>query len=384
MRAWWHVVVEASLPDGERLHFSHDLSMSFTVPSDDYKAPLMAAPSNLGTLQQQPAGGPAEGPTTTAPRARLACGMQVDQFFWLIVFCATGVGLGMSFEFMELHSPKHAPADPKSFFLCLIGYWSQSILGGGYALVKAQYDTGDWRSCAKGSWTRPVLVVLVVSALFDASAQALDYVGQVKGGYMLFTIFHSSVTVFSCGIAVLMLKTKISLPQWGGVFLIVAGVLSTAVPQPIAVPEDGSFWVGLICSVTGSLSLAASYPFSELVFVRGSKEADGAISEEMACCVGSLFNSIIYTAWSLVYTAPRWQEAVLDYAKPGEEHYMVGGYVLYGVMVASHSLSFWMSIHKLGTVPTAVAKGAQQAGVFLFSHIIYCSRDKYECIDYNT
>ena len=40
---------------------------------------------------------------------------------------------------------------------------------------------------------------------------------------------------------------------------------------------------------------------------------------------------------------------------------MTLGYVLYGVMVASHSLSFWMSVHKLGTVPTAVAKGAQQA-----------------------
>ena len=31
-------------------------------------------------------------------------GMELDHFFWLIVFCATGVGLGMTFEFMELHS----------------------------------------------------------------------------------------------------------------------------------------------------------------------------------------------------------------------------------------------------------------------------------------
>ena len=44
---------------------------------------------------------------------------------------------------------------------------------------------------------------------------------------------------------------------------------------------NGSFWGGLICSVVGSLSLAASYPFSELVFKRGEAEEGGAISEEM-------------------------------------------------------------------------------------------------------
>ena len=176
---------------------------------------------------------------------------------------------------------QHAPAAGDSFFLCLIGYWSQSILGGGYALAKAQMETGDWRSAARGSWSAGVVRVLLLSALFDAAAQALDYVGQVQGGYMLFTIFHSSVTVFTCAIAVAVLKTKITWPQWGGVALIVGGVFVTAVPNPIAVPDDGSFWGGLICSVVGSLSLAASYPFSELVFKRGEAEEGGAISEEM-------------------------------------------------------------------------------------------------------
>ena len=37
---------------------------------------------------------------------------------------------------------QHAPAAGDSFFLCLIGYWSQSILGGGYALAKAQMQRG--------------------------------------------------------------------------------------------------------------------------------------------------------------------------------------------------------------------------------------------------
>jgi len=200
---------------------------------------------------------------------------------------------------------QHAPAAGDSFFLCLIGYWSQSILGGGYALAKAQMETGDWRSAARGSWSAGVVRVLLLSALFDAAAQALDYVGQVQGGYMLFTIFHSSVTVFTCAIAVAVLKTKITWPQWGGVALIVGGVFVTAVPNPIAVPDDGSFWGGLICSVVGSLSLAASYPFSELVFKRGEAEEGGAISEEMVSTLSTTPGCIDAPRWAALLT--RWR-----------------------------------------------------------------------------
>ena len=41
-------------------------------------------------------------------------GMELDHFFWLIVFCATGVGLGMTFEFMELHSSYARSAPPNA------------------------------------------------------------------------------------------------------------------------------------------------------------------------------------------------------------------------------------------------------------------------------
>eukprot|EP00937_MAST-01D_sp_MAST-1D-sp2_P004182 g4182.t1 len=201
---------------------------------------------------------------------------------------------------------------------------------------------------------------------------------------MLFTIFHTSVTAFSCLIAVFLLGSKVTLQQWCGVLLIIVGLFCTQIPQGIKV--TGNLTLGLICSIVGSFCLAASYPFSELVFKRGEADPSGKgpISEEMACCVGSAFNSVIFTFWTLGYTMQRWQTDVYDFAKPGEFWtYMCGGYVLYGFMVGLHSLSFWMSINKLGTVPTAVAKGAQQAGVFVFSHVIYCRLDKSECIDYN-
>jgi len=327
-----------------------------------------------------------------------------SNYAWLGVFCCTGVGVGMSFEYLALQSKDgRSPAAANTFLLCFIGYWAQTIVGGVCVLSLSLRHSRDPQSTddpLRGAWTIPVLRALLASAVLDGAAQALNYVGQLNGGYMLFTIFHSSVTIFSCAIAVCMLGAKVSLRQWGGVGLILAGILITAVPNPIQV--KGSFFWGIVCSCTGSLFLAASYPFSELVFKLGEEEeigdeetevtsiditgtetvrVGGCVGEEMSCFVGSLLNTVLFTVWTLAYTVPHWQTGVADFVRPGREDKMVFGFVLFGALVGLHSLSFWKSVHRMGTVPCAVAKGAQQAGIFAFSHIIYCRVDSSQCID---
>ena len=39
----------------------------------------------------------------------------------------------------------------------------------------------------------PQVVLLLLTSLFDGASQALDYVAKKHAGFMLFTIFHSSV-----------------------------------------------------------------------------------------------------------------------------------------------------------------------------------------------
>jgi len=94
-------------------------------------------------------------------------------------------------------------------------------------------------------------------------------------------------------------------------------------------------------------------------------------------------NVIGFTVWTLAYTLPRWDEAVVqpiyDSREPSVE-WAVAGYFLFAVLVAIHAVSFWKSVYRLGTVPTAVSKGAQQSGVFLFAHILFCHRDPTECL----
>ena len=85
----------------------------------------------------------------------------------------TGVGLGLCYEFLEIHSFHHAPgAASDTFFLCPIGYWSQAIVSFCFALTLPK----PWR----GAWTKPIVLMLVLSSIFDGLAQGLDFVGQVN------------------------------------------------------------------------------------------------------------------------------------------------------------------------------------------------------------
>ena len=296
---------------------------------------------------------------------------QSSNFVWLGIFCVTGISIGMTFEVLQLHA---GPARYETFFLALLGYWSQMLASGSWLLY-----TGTWR---RGQWTRASIIALVVSACLDGSAQALNYVAQIEGGIMLFTIFQSSVTLFACLIALAMPWTPRMQPkQWAGVCLIVGGLMLTSIPNPIVARR--SFSLGLTCSMLGSFFLATSYPVCELVF----RMTPSPPSEEMACFCGSLVNVVVFTTWTLVYTVPRWQGAVIapiwESSYPSIE-WAVFGYALFAVLVGIHALCFWKAVHGMGTAPTAVSKGAQQSGVFVFAHILFCNQDPTECLWNNT
>jgi len=58
----------------------------------------------------------------------------------------------------------------------------------------------------------------------------------------------------------------------------------------------------------------------------------------------------------------------------------IGSYALHAALVGMHTLAFFKSVRRLGTVPTAISKGAQQAGNFLFAHLFFCHVDRHECM----
>ena len=366
-------------------------------------------------------------PTTTAaesllPRAervewsRLST-VQRGPMLWLVVFTLTGIGLALAWEQMVIHA---GPASEETFFVCLIGYWAQTLVGGGWVLrarlvrpnprrdpllAAVEPATAPHRA-GFGVWNRRAASVLVLSALFDGASQALNYVAMTEGGYVLYAIFHTSVTFFACVIAVIVLRARVSAVQWAGAALVVGGIFVTSFPQPVV--AEGSFAIGLIAAAVAALFLAASYPTAELVFrladrppsearglrvlhVRASTSLSSSPplpipSQEVACFLGSLFNTGAFTLWTLAYTVPRWHAAVIDpihHAKEGSVASATWSYLAYALLVGLHSLSFWKSVVQMGTVATAISKGAQQAGILLACHIVYCSSIPSECLTSN-
>lgn len=295
-------------------------------------------------------------------------------YVWLAVFVCSGIAIGQCFEILQVHA---GPARYDTFFLSLLGYWSNFLVGAAWLLC----TLGPRRAIegfAPKRWSRRMLAALIGSAVLDGGAQGLNYIAQVEGGYMLFTIFQSSVTLFVCIIATLLLGARLRPMQWVGVLAIVGGLLLTSIPSPLVARH--SFAAGLICSMVGSFCLASSYPLSEMVFRLAPREPP---SPELACVAGSIVNVVFFSTWTLLHTLPQWDAAVVQPMRDARQPslpWAIAGYGGFSMMVGLHSLAFWKSVCKLGTVPTAVSRGAQQAGVFVVAHLLFCRVDPTECL----
>ena len=288
---------------------------------------------------------------------------------WLTTFIVSGVLLGLLFELLHLHA---GPAKETTFLLPFAGYVAQGVVG----LVWTTAN-GTWRM---GNWTKPMVVAMLLSSLGNGAAQALDYVALSQAGIMLYTILHSSVTLFACLIAYFALRTRINGVQWASVGAVVVGLVLTGIPSPV--PAQGGFASGMVSAVAGSLCLAAVYPLSEMV-VRYAKPY-GAPSAEFCAFVGSIVNIVGFGIWQLVYTMPRWQELVVApvaaSSSPASSTVAVLLYSAFALMVGVHTLAFWKTMGSLGTVPAAISKGAQQGGTFLLAHLFFCATDASECM----
>lgn len=285
---------------------------------------------------------------------------------WLVLFVGSGICLGMFYEALFLHA---GPAAESSQLVPLLGYLGTAAVGGVYCLAS--------RSWRQGRWTRAMVGWLALSSVANGVAQASDYVALKQAGQMLYTILHSSVTFFACLIAFVCLRTRITPAQWAGCLLVVLGLVITATPSTVDAQE--SFWVGLASAGAGALCLAASYPLAELIF----RSASVPPAEEFCSFAGALLNVLLFGTWTLSYTYHRWDELVIQpihrAAQPSVP-LAVTFYAMHALTVGVHTLAFWKTMRSLGTVPTAISKGAQQAGNFLFAHIFFCKVDPRECI----
>jgi len=92
----------------------------------------------------------------------------------------------------------------------------------------------------------------------------------------------------------------------------------------------------------------------------------------------------VCSTWTLLFTLPRWQQLVVapmydtDVAEPSTA-WAAASYALHSALVGLHTLAFFQSLRRVGTVAVAVSKGAQQAATFICAHFFFCHVDPHEC-----
>jgi len=310
--------------------------------------------------------------------ARLAvcqfCRTNDQAIAWLTAFCVTGVAAGLSYVPLQEQT---GPAEGSTFFLVFLGYWAQFIAGGLWLLLK--------RSWRHGEWTRSMVGALLLSSAFSCASESLSYLAKIQGGIRLFTVVHSSVTLLACLSAALVLRARVLPFQWLGGLLVFGGMLATAIPSsgsltdgvgdpsgPAALPN---LPLGLLFSALGCIGIALSYPVAELVFDLARRHGAAPPSADMACLCASSFSVLALSGWTLGYTLPRWHstvEAPIENSPDPSITWAVVTYAAHTAIVGAHALAFWKCISMLGTVPTAVSIGAQQAGYLFFANLLFC------------
>ena len=100
---------------------------------------------------------------------------------WLGLFCTTGIGLGMTFELLQMHA---GPASSSTFLTAVLGHWAQLLIAALLMGLRGRYPSPSSHSATgpTGVWTWPAAMALLASSLMNGAAQALDYTSQIAGG----------------------------------------------------------------------------------------------------------------------------------------------------------------------------------------------------------
>jgi drug/metabolite transporter (DMT)-like permease len=291
-------------------------------------------------------------------------------FLWLLAWVLTGILRDGLWEFLILHA---GPASEKTNFVPFLGYWGcflASLLFGVRQLRHSTFQIWRWSWCAIAG-----ISFLIVNNIAGAS---INYVAHVEAGPLLYSIFHSSVALLVALLGVFWLRVHVTPVQWLGLVLISGSVLATSVPAPLK--ARGSFIFGLVSALAANVFHALQFPVAQQIL---ASDGDAKPSVASLAFFESLLGTLIFTAWTLMYTVPSWNESVVEPIHNSPQPSVAlacFGYVSYVVVEGIHTVSFYSSIQHVGVVAVAVAKGLIAAGSFVFVHICFCKADHTQCV----
>lgn len=220
------------------------------------------------------------------------------------------------------------------------------------------------------TWPSPSKIgMTALIAMFDLSAQAMNYTGSTLAGPTIFSIIYSSVTVWTAIFSFLLLQRRLSAFQWLGVVVVFGGLCIMGL-QSVSLGKDvihGSLLVFL-----GSCMHALTYVMSEGIM------HDDHVSIQANCAIQGIVCCISVGAWQLIYTRTHLEEVLLDPLRDAGTSWMHALLLLlsFGLSNFVHSLSFFFTLRHFpgGSTSAGVMKGLQAVLVFVVTSVVYCGR----------
>ena len=251
-------------------------------------------------------------------------------------------------------------ADPTTQIYMLFYYLGPSLLL--LTLIPHTPTAEPWPStCA--------IAKAVGIAIFDVSAQAMNYTGAGLAGPTIFIIVYSSVAVWTAVFSRFLLRRYMNSAQWFAVFTVFGGLATTAADSVTLGP---SVTRGTILVLIGSAFHALTYVMSEAVMTKG----DDLLTARQTSAIQSFTAFSCLGVWQLVYTAPRYDELIgqpmVLKGTSSQKAFLLLGLFALANLVHSYAFFFTLKYMPGGSTSAGVMKGLMAVLVFCVTAVRFC------------
>ena len=220
-----------------------------------------------------------------------------------------------------------------------------------------------------------------VIAMFDLSAQSLNYTGAALAGPTIFAIIYSSVTVWTAVLSRIILNRYMSTMQWLGVVIVFLGLVITGLDSIALGPK---VYHGALLIIFGSAWHALTYVLSESIMTSPKtnnndlENDDAPLSSVMNCCIQTGTAMTFNLIWQITFTRTHFHELVMI---PMKEHHTSFSHAILiftfiGLANLVHALSFFHTLKHFpgGATSAGVGKGLQAVLVFVATSLFICGK----------
>lgn len=218
---------------------------------------------------------------------------------------------------------------------------------------------------------------IIVMTLIDVVATTTTLFGQLMVGSGIYNIIYSSVTIWSAVGSLILLKRRLTAWMWAGVAIVTVGLMVSGVGALTSFGTDKL--IGMVVVLAGTILHSCVYWVTEYFCITRMHPIHPRI---LAGYIG-MFGVSIFAVYILIYTVPHWDSLFVEPVEVagGSYWHVALLYLALILMDWMHLYAQFTAVVSLGAVMVGVNKAVSSAGVFILSHLVFCSSDSGQCID---